>query len=314
MQTILGANGIIGEELAKELRKKYTSNIKLVGRHPQKIHAEDVLCKADLLDKANVLEALNDTSVAYLTVGLPYTSDVWLRDWVRIMSNVIDGCRQKKCRLVYFDNTYAYPQDMSIQTEMTSFNPNGKKGEGKKQAAELLLSAMAKHEIEAAICRAPEFYGPGKTKSITNSLIFENIKKDKPPKVFLRDDVLRTLIYTPDAGRAMALIGNTTDAYGHTWHLPCDDHRLTYKGFIEEVSRQLGRKIPYTILSITMLKAAAVFNNNIVETMELLPRYAMDNIFDSSRFKARFPEFTVTTYEDGIAQILKEMDLTKQDT
>ena len=28
MQTILGANGIIGEELAKELRKNYTNEIK----------------------------------------------------------------------------------------------------------------------------------------------------------------------------------------------------------------------------------------------------------------------------------------------
>jgi uncharacterized protein YbjT (DUF2867 family) len=36
MQTILGANGIIGEELARELRKNYTTKIKLVGRNPEK--------------------------------------------------------------------------------------------------------------------------------------------------------------------------------------------------------------------------------------------------------------------------------------
>jgi hypothetical protein len=30
MQTILGANGIIGEELASELRKNYTDKIQLV--------------------------------------------------------------------------------------------------------------------------------------------------------------------------------------------------------------------------------------------------------------------------------------------
>ena len=58
MQTILGANGIIGEELAKELRLKYTSDIKLVGRNPQKVHPEDVLFKADLLDAKSTLEAL----------------------------------------------------------------------------------------------------------------------------------------------------------------------------------------------------------------------------------------------------------------
>jgi hypothetical protein len=39
---------------------------------------------------------------------------------------------------------------------------------------------------------------------------------------------------TPDASKAMALIGNTTNAYGQTWHLPCDDNRLTYKQLIDK--------------------------------------------------------------------------------
>ena len=43
MQVILGANGIIGEELAKELRANYTNNIKLVGRNPKKVHPNDIL-------------------------------------------------------------------------------------------------------------------------------------------------------------------------------------------------------------------------------------------------------------------------------
>jgi hypothetical protein len=39
----------------------------------------------------------------------------------------------------------------------------------------------------------------------------------------------------------MALIGNTADTYGQTWHLPCDN-RLTYKQFITEIGQQLGEK------------------------------------------------------------------------
>jgi len=66
-------------------------------------------------------------------------------------------------------------------------NATGKKGRGKKLAAELLLKAISENEIEALFCRAPEFYGPGKTKSFTNALIFENLQKGKKPKVFLKD-------------------------------------------------------------------------------------------------------------------------------
>jgi short-subunit dehydrogenase len=51
MQTILGANGIIGEELARELRKNYTDK-QLVGRNPQKcIHTTFFLKQTYLIGK-----------------------------------------------------------------------------------------------------------------------------------------------------------------------------------------------------------------------------------------------------------------------
>ncbi|WP_425390129.1 NAD-dependent epimerase/dehydratase family protein [Ekhidna sp.] len=248
MQTILGANGIIGEELAKELKAKYTSDIRIVGRKPQKINESDTPHKADLLKPDEVKEAVEGSEIVFLTVGLPYNSKIWLRDWGPLMENVILACMEHKAKLVYFDNTYAYPQDAIEQTEETPMTSKGKKGIARATAAKLMLKAMGEKKIEGAICRAPEFYGPGKTKGFTNALVFETLKAGKKPKIFLRDDVLRTLIYTPDAGKAMALIGNTPSAYGTTWHLPCDDNRLTYKEFIEEISTQLGRKIDYMVL------------------------------------------------------------------
>ncbi len=309
MQTILGANGIIGEELASALREKYTDTIKLVGRNPQKVNADDILCKGDLLKQEDVDQALENTSIAYLTVGLPYTSEVWLRDWVRIMKNVIKGCKKHGCKLVYFDNTYAYAQDSIIQKEDTPFGATGKKGIGKKLAAELLLAEIDKKEIEAQICRAPEFYGPGKTKGFTNALVFENLQKGKKPQMFLKDNVVRTLIYTPDASKAMALLGNTPDTYGQTWHLPCDDNRLTYKEFIAEISRQLGRTVKYEVLGSFKLRMASFFMPMIKETQELFPRYKIDNIFDSSKFKNRFPDFEVTTYPQGIQEIIADYNI-----
>jgi nucleoside-diphosphate-sugar epimerase len=309
MQTILGANGIIGEELARELRNKYTKRIKLVGRNPEKMHPDDVLFQADLLDAKQVNLALQDTQIAYLTVGLAYDSTIWLRDWVLIMQNVITACKNNNCKLVYFDNTYAYPQNTAVQTEETPLSSKGKKGTGKRLAGQLLLKAIANKEIEAVICRAPEFYGPGKTKGFTNAMIFENLKKGKNPKVFLNDNLLRTLIFTPDASKAMALIGNTVGTYGQTWHLPCDDSRLTSKQFIAEIEHQLDRKIKYTVLSRLTLKIASFFNHNLKETQELLPRYAINNIFESNKFKKRFPDFKVTTYNEGIKIILADQNI-----
>jgi hypothetical protein len=87
--------------------------------------------------------------------------------------------------------------------------------------------------------------------------------------------------------------------------LPCDDSRLTYKQFIAEIESQLKREIKYCFTP-TIAKIAALFDHNLRETQELLPRYAIDNIFESSKFKERFPNFTVTTYQRGIQIILQD--------
>ncbi len=309
MQTILGPNGIIGTLLAKELAKNWTSNLKLVSRNPQKVNKTDLLFSADLRDFDETLNALKNTEIAYLTIGLPYSSKVWLKEWPIIMDNVIRACQIHKAKLVYFDNTYAYDQNIETQTEESSLSPSGKKGLAKKQAFELLYNAIIQSKIEAVICRAPEFYGPGKTKGITNTLIFEALKKHKNPSVLLNDKSLRTLIFTPDAAKSLALIGNSNDVFGEVWHLPCDNNRLNYHEFIQEISKQLKRPIPYRILTSFVLKIGSLFNSSLKETMELLPRYKKDNIFESKKFSDRFPDFQITSYANGIKQIIADYKL-----
>ncbi|HEU5147733.1 MAG TPA: NAD-dependent epimerase/dehydratase family protein [Chryseosolibacter sp.] len=306
MQTILGANGPIADELAKELKRSYTSYIRLVSRTPRKVNDTDQLFAANLMDRKKTAEAVEGSEIAYLTVGLPMDTMLWTEQFPTIMRNVIDACKKHQTKLVFFDNTYMYPQNDEPLTEETEFAPVGQKGEVRATIAKMLLGEIRSKQIEAVICRAPEFYGPGKTRSITNSFIFDNIKHGKTLKVLLRDDTLRTLIWTPDASKAMALIGNTPDTYGQTWHLPCDDKRLTYKQFIAIASEVCQKEFAYEVLSKVALTEGGPLNKRYGELQELLPRYEHNNIFSSSKFKQRFPEFPVTTYRQGIEQVMKE--------
>jgi len=228
---------------------------------------------------------------------------LWVEQWSVIMKNVIDACAAHRAWLVFFDNTYMYPQTDEPQTEGIAFRPYGEKGCIRTAIAEELLKAMEQKRLTAMICRAPEFCGPGKTQSITNSSIVEPLAQGKAARVFLRDDTLRSLIYTPDASRAMAMLGNMPDAYGQTWHLPCDDDRLTYRAFIELAAEQFGTAPRYQGLKRWQLRLAGLFSRRIRDAAELLPRYEMDNIFVSDKFKTRFPGFRVTTFSEGLAFI-----------
>jgi nucleoside-diphosphate-sugar epimerase len=306
MQTILGANGQIAEELAKELKRQYTPDIRLVSRHPQKVNDTDTLFEANLLDAARTAKAVEGSDIVYFTVGLPMDTAMWEKDFPVITKNVIDACMQHRAKLVYFDNTYMYPQNGTPLTEESPFAPVGRKGAVRAKMAAMVLDAMAKQSLNAVICRAPEFYGPGKTQSITNALIFHKIKQGKTLQVLISDQTLRSLIWTPDASKATALIGNTPDAYGQTWHLPCDNNRLTYKQFIALASEVYNRELHYKVVSRWILDLGAVFNKRLKELQELLPRYAQNNIFESGKFRQRFPEFEVTTYREGMEIITSE--------
>lgn len=300
MQTILGSSGQIGRELALELKRGFTSDIRLVSRRPQKVNDSDQLHSADLMDAAQTMRAVEGAEIVYLTAGLPMDTQLWVAQWPSLMRNVIDACATQGAKLVFFDNTYMYPQTAQPQTEATVFAPHGEKGRVRAAIARELLEAMAQQRVQAMICRAPEFYGPGITQSITNTLVIDSLASGKVPKVFLRDDTLRSLIYTPDASRAMALLGNTPDAFGQTWHLPCDDQRLTYRQFIELGAEIFGADRRYTVLKRWQLLLAGLASRKVRDASELLPRYAVDNLFVSDQFKQRFPEFRVTSLREGL--------------
>jgi nucleoside-diphosphate-sugar epimerase len=303
MQTILGSNGQIGHELAKELSENYTKEIRLVSRKPQKIHDSDELVSADLLDFNETNNAISGSDIVYFTVGLPMDSEMWMKQFSKILDNVIEACKIHRSKLVFFDNTYMYPKTSAIQYENTIFSPSGKKSLVRAQLADKIIKEMEANELKAVVCRAPEFYGPEKTQSITNTMIFRNIKAKRKLKIPISDSTLRTLIWTPDASRAMALIGNTDDAYGQTWHLPCD-RSLTYKEMINIADKIENEKLSYSIIKLWKFKIGSLFNKNVKELLELLPRYEVDNLFNSDKFKKRFPSFPVTSFESGIKQIL----------
>ena len=306
MQTILGASGPIGRELAISLKRAFSDDIRLVSRRPQKVNETDQLHAADLLDAEQTRRAVAGSEIVYLTAGLPMDTRLWQAQWPTMMRNTIDACATQGAKLVFFDNTYLYPQTAEPQTESTAFQPHGAKGRVRAAIAGELLAAMAQGRVQGLICRAPEFYGPGLTQSITNRTVIEPLRQGRPARVLLRDDTRRSLIWTPDASRAMAWLGNAPDAFGQTWHLPCDDERLTYRQFVELAAEVFGTAARYRIVRRWQLALAGLFSAQIRDAAELLPRYAVDNLFVSDRFRARFPDFPVTRFRDGLEQIRDE--------
>ena len=306
MQTILGAGGAIGTELAKAL-KPFADKIQLVSRHPQKVNSTDHIYAADLTDFYHVDEALRDTSIAYLTVGLPYSTKIWEHTWPKIMQNVVEACIQHGTRLVFFDNIYMYqPESMGHITEETPIQPSSKKGRVRAKIAKMVMDAVEHRSLKAVIARSADFYGPHiDQKSILTESVFKNFKQGKKANWLCSVRYKHSFTYTVDAGKATALLGNTDDAYGQVWHLPTAPDPYTGKEWIEAIAKAMDVSPKYLVAGRGMVRLMGLFNPLMKELVEMLYQYDRDYVFDSSKFTNRFG-MEPTPYEEGIKQIVQK--------
>lgn len=305
-QTILGAGGDIGRLLAQEL-SFYTKDIQLVSRNPQKINPTDVCTPVDLMDSNQVVGCLEESAVAYLTVGLKYSSKIWQKQWPIIMDNVIDACVASGCKLVFFDNIYMYaPDGLQHMKEDCLHRPSSKKGKVRKALNEKLKEAREKRGLEYLIARSADFYGPGAKNGVLNVSVIESFNRGKMGFWQIRTDKVHSMTYTLDAARATALLGNTPSAFGQVWHLPTSAQLWTVDHFISEMEKQTGRKARVYVLKKWMMKGIGFFVPLVKELYEMSYQYDRDYFFDSQKFQDAF-EFRVTPYEEGVKKCLTQV-------
>jgi len=305
MQTILGAGGAIGNELAKALTA-YTKDIKLVGRNPKRVNDSDVLFKADLTNADDVNKAVGGSEVAYLTVGLQYDLNVWRKTWPLIMKNVITACGANSCRLVFFDNIYLYSgQNLNPMKETNAVDPPSKKGKVRNEIVQMIWQAVAQKKLQALVARCADYYGPSiQNTSLLTETVIKPLSKGKTANWLISDKYKHSFTYIVDAGKATALLGNTPDAFGDTWHLPTAKNPLTGKEWIELIAQEMGVNLKYRVVSKTMVRIIGMFVPVMRESVEMLYQYNKDYVFNSDKFEQRF-SFKPTLYVEGVRQIVQ---------
>jgi len=297
MIAILGAGGVIGNELAAILAERNTP-FRLVGRNPRPVGRAEVFA-ADLSDLAQTVAAVSGATVVCLLVGLKYDLATWKELWPRIMANTIEACKQTQAKLLFFDNVYMYGRVEGPMTEQTPYAPCSKKGAVRAQIATALMEEVKAGNLVAMIARSADFYGPGTGNSIPNALVFEPFAKGATASWLVNATVPHSLTFTPDAGRGLAMLAARETAWNHVWHLPTSPAPPTGKEFIEMAAAEFGVRPKYRVLSKPMLRAAGLFDPRIRESYEMLYQSDSPYLFDASKFATEFG-FAGTPYSEGI--------------
>jgi len=115
--------------------------------------------------------------------------------------------------------------------------------------------------------------------------------------------VKHSFTYTPDAAKALAILGNTPDAYNQVWNLPTDPEPLTAEEWVKLFATEMKKENKLMVMPswlIAIMQVIPLFR----ELHEM--RYQMDReyFFDSSKFDKRF-NFKPTPSAQGVKETLR---------
>ena len=302
---ILGAGGAISKVLVKELLSD-NQKIKLASRSIKTIEGIESV-KADLLNFDEINNVVEEFSTVYLVAGLTYNTNIWRKQWPKIMRNTVEACGSKNARLIFFDNVYSYGKVDDKMTEDTPLNPCSKKGEVRANLIEYLNTEIKKKNITALIARAADFYGPyTENVSLISISVIDKLLKGKKPQWFCNAKVKHSFTYTGDCGKALYLLSKGESNFNQTWHMPTASPAKSGEELIKIAAQKLNAKPDYTVLKKWMFKLLSPFNPTLKELTEMLYQYEYEYIFNSSKFENHF-NFSPTLYEEGIEETIKNM-------
>jgi nucleoside-diphosphate-sugar epimerase len=289
-QIVLGAGGVIGRGIAKELGQKEGVQVSLFSRHPDKVNSNDNLIAGDLTSLDDVKAAVHGQDIAYITVGLPYDSKVWEKSWPVVMNNCIEACSEANCRLVFFDNIYGYgPVDGEVQEDL-AYHPTSRKGGVRAQIADDLLKSVEQGRLKGVIVRAADFIGPGADNSMFQIMVLDKLKAGKKAQWMVNADVPYSMTYTPDSVKGTIEIAHADDTYGQVWHLPTEDEHLSARAWTELLNEQVAESLNtgIQILSPLLLSLVGIFSKPVKELKEMQYEYDRPYRFSSEKFAKRF--------------------------
>ena len=244
----------------------------------------------DATDPTFTVDVCDGADVVYFCLDAP-DYDRWPEQFPPLQRGVLAGARAAGpgTRLVVLENLYGYgPVNGAPLTEDLPLAATSAKARTRIAMTDELLAAHAAGEVQVAIGRASDYFGPGCSHSALGELVFDQVAKGKTAQVMGLIDTRHSYSYTPDVARALVGLATAgTDVTGQVWHLPVAD-AWTTRRIIAYVSGLAGRKARSFAAGTWTLRALGLVDPAMKEYLHTLYQFTHDWVVDDTRFRERF--------------------------
>lgn len=212
----------------------------------------------------------------------------WADEFPPLQHGVLAGATRAGARLVVLDNLYAYgPTHGRPLVESLAANPTSVKSATRAAMTERLISAHRAGQIEVAIGRASDYFGPGGTSSALGENVFTPALTGSTAQVMGNPDQPHSYSYTVDVAAALITLGTSPRATGEIWHLPVAETRTT-RQLLEQIYRLAGHRPRVLAAGPTAVRALGLFKPEMREYLHTLYQFTAPWVVDDTKFRTAF--------------------------
>ena len=291
--------GAVGRSIMEQLTAAGRAVTVAQRSRPADLPALASFVACDATDAEAVKDATASANAVICAIGLPYVSAGWVRDWPKIMTNLLASCEASGARFVMVDNLYMYGPQTRPLTEDLPLTDHGHKPKVRAEITRLWQEAHNQGRVRCVAARASDFYGPGVGQSIMGDTGLRALANGKAATLLGQADLPHDMAYVPDVARAtITLLDAPEDAYGQAWHVPCAP-TLTFRQILQIGADGLGVPLKLSVMPPILFGLLSLFVPFLREFKEM--RFQTDRSYhvDSSRFAKRFWS-DATPFEIGV--------------
>jgi nucleoside-diphosphate-sugar epimerase len=261
-------------------------SVNRTGKRPEFMPTQvEMVTVADAADAAQSMAAARGASVVYQCLNPPYQR--WSELFPGLQHGVLTAAKNVGARYVSLENLYMYGRVRDPITEDSPVAPISKKGRLRASMSEELRRAHERGDIEVAIGRAADYYGPGVTASALGERTFRPLVAGKPAELMGNAETPHSYAYIEDVGRGLAVLGTRPEASGQVWILPHAPAR-TGRQTLAPAFAAAGLPEKVRVVGSLSLRMAGLFVPAARESIEMLYEFTEPFQVDSSKIQRAF--------------------------
>ncbi len=305
---IVGFTGGIGRATAKALIE---SNEKVVGfaRNLDKAKKYSAglknieIIQGDASKKEDLEKAIDGVDKLFYCANIPYNR--WEAEAINLFSVSLDIAIKNNFKIIFPGNVYVYGYpNFNPVNEKHPHQALTKKGKIRIEMEKKLEEASQQHNLDYAIVRFPDFYGPFVINGFSEQ-IFINALKGEKVNWFGDLNIPLEFIFIEDAGKAMAIAGLSEKTNCKSFNVPGFSETTTLNILKEIVKQSKKNSKISTLNSDLIFSLVGLFNPMAREFKEMLYLKRVKLILNGSLFKETFGTLPATPYEEGIRKTLE---------